>query len=64
MESPPKLTDGDRELLNEQGRCWSCRGSGHIGTDSYCPKNAARKVSAIIQELPSNSDSSDEELKE
>lgn len=62
MDNPPKLTNGDREQLNKQGRCWSCRGSGHIGTDSCCPKNAPRKVSAIIQELPS--DSSDEELKE
>ena len=40
--NPEKLTNEDRDKLAKQGRCWSCRGSGHRGNDAVCI-NADRK---------------------
>ena len=34
--NPEKLTNEDRDKLAKQGRCWSCRGSGHRGNDAVC----------------------------
>lgn len=45
--NPGKLTDADRERLAKQGRCWSCRRSGHRGHDICCP-NAGRKSGARV----------------
>lgn len=42
--NPPKLTDIDRETLSKQGRCWSCRGSGHRGADSVCPNKKNKEA--------------------
>lgn len=36
-----KLEDKDRDTLTRQGRCWACRGSGHRGSDKFCPKREA-----------------------
>jgi len=38
-ENPKRLTDELREELIKQGRCWSCRGSGHRGADTVCPRS-------------------------
>ena len=35
-KNPPKLQPEDKERLIKQNRCWSCRGSGHKGSDSVC----------------------------
>ncbi|KAF5364819.1 hypothetical protein D9758_009315 [Tetrapyrgos nigripes] len=32
---PPKLTPQERDKLRKEGRCFRCRGQGHIGND--CP---------------------------
>lgn len=45
--NPPKLIDEDRDKLAKQGRCWSCRGSGHRGNDPCCP-NAGRRAGARV----------------
>jgi hypothetical protein len=37
--APKKLDDAERRLLTSQGRCWTCRGSGHRSKDSCCPKS-------------------------
>ena len=34
--NPLKLTDTNCKTLSKQGRCWSCRGSGHHRADSVC----------------------------
>lgn len=38
-ENPRRLTDKLREELTREGRCWSCRGSGHRGLDIVCPRS-------------------------
>jgi hypothetical protein len=34
-----RLTDELKKELSKQGRCWSCRGSGHRGADDVCPNS-------------------------
>jgi retrotransposon gag protein len=36
--TPKKLDDAEKIQLTSQGRCWSCRGSGHHSRDTCCPK--------------------------
>lgn len=35
--NPPRLSPEIKASLLRQGRCWSCRGSGHRGSDECCP---------------------------
>ncbi|KAI5310579.1 hypothetical protein KEM55_005130 [Ascosphaera atra] len=42
MDKRPKLTNALRHQLINQQRCWSCRGAGHLSTDSICPFTAKR----------------------
>ncbi|KAF5333972.1 hypothetical protein D9758_017284 [Tetrapyrgos nigripes] len=35
MKYPPKLTPQEREKMRKEGRCFRCRGLGHMGND--CP---------------------------
>jgi hypothetical protein len=42
VEYPNKLTENEKVLLQRQGRCWACRGSGHRASDPCCPKFASR----------------------
>ncbi|KAL6228979.1 hypothetical protein BDW75DRAFT_246144 [Aspergillus navahoensis] len=43
-DRPTKLTEEERELLRKQGRCLSCRGSGHMVRDSVCLKFSQRST--------------------
>ena len=38
-DKPKRITDELKKQLNKQGRCWSCRGSGHRGADDICPNS-------------------------
>jgi hypothetical protein len=40
--SPKWLTDEDRTLLQQQGCCWACHGSGHRSAHEVCPKQSSR----------------------
>jgi hypothetical protein len=42
--SPKKLTSDEKATLQKQGRCWSCRGSGHRGSDDCCPFHQDKKL--------------------
>jgi hypothetical protein len=46
-DRPTKLTEEERELLRKQGRCLSCRGSGHMVRDSICPKFSQRSTKSF-----------------
>ena len=58
---PPKLEDGERETLSRQGRCWSCRGSGHRGRDPCCIRQAVNLSRVAIREDSSESEDSEKE---
>jgi hypothetical protein len=61
-DHPRKLTEELRKELSKQGRCWSCRGSGHRGPDSVCPRS--KKVSELSDKgILSLSDSESESEK-
>lgn len=34
---PKRANTNAHRLLSAQGRCWGCRGSGHMSTDACCP---------------------------
>lgn len=58
--NPKKLTTEDKALLQRQGRCWSCRGSGHRSADSCCPFNQNKKLLNNLEvEGDSDSDKSE-----
>ncbi|KAL3440188.1 hypothetical protein BJX65DRAFT_315039 [Aspergillus insuetus] len=40
--SPTRLTDEDRISLQQQGRCWGCRGSRHRSAHGVCLKQSSR----------------------
>jgi hypothetical protein len=42
--NPKKLTTDEKSLLQRQGRCWSCRGSGHRSSDAVCPFMQSKKL--------------------
>lgn len=48
--TPGPLSQTERRTLQQQGRCFRCRGSGHSSFDSVCPNprgDAARQFNAI-----------------
>jgi Retrotransposon gag protein len=38
IRTPKKMDAVEKAQMVQQGRCWNCRGSGHRGADSCCPK--------------------------
>lgn len=64
---PNKLTENDKTVLRKEGRCWSCRGSGHIASDKIegkpvCPNNVLNRKSnnskkTVIEELSTDPES-------
>jgi hypothetical protein len=60
--SPKKLTPDEKATLQRQGRCWSCRGSGHRGSNDCCPFHKDKKLlSNLTVAVDSDSDSSENE---
>ncbi|MCJ1471285.1 hypothetical protein MMC07_009933 [Pseudocyphellaria aurata] len=55
-QHPKKLNEAERAALLKQGRCYSCRDSGHQSTDDCCPRHVKR-TSAIQAAEVSNSNS-------
>jgi hypothetical protein len=41
---PKRLTIEERTSLQREGRCWACRGSGHLSSDTCCPFNEDTKL--------------------
>lgn len=58
---PPKLNDAEREKLSREGRCWSCRGSGHRGRDSCCIRQKANLSRVVVVDDSSESSDSKKE---
>jgi hypothetical protein len=59
--NPKKLTADEKTTLQKQGRCWSCRGSGHRSPDSCCPFHQQKKLlSNLAVEVDSDGDSGSE----
>jgi retrotransposon gag protein len=42
VANPKRMDDTEKERMIRQGRCWSCRGSGHRSTDDCCPMHSLR----------------------
>jgi Retrotransposon gag protein len=61
--SPRRLTEELKRELTKQGRCWSCRGSGHRGADKVCPR-AKRLNSESVKDILAQSESDTESEKE
>lgn len=61
--NPKKLDDNERASLLKQGRCWSCRGSGHRSADSVCPNRISQehRLAAITNPQDDDFSSSGEE---
>jgi len=59
-DKPKRLTDELKKQLNKQGRCWSCRGSGHRGADDICPNlkklNSTTNKDLLAQDSESESE--------
>ena len=43
VANPKRLDDTEKERMIRQGRCWSCRGSGHRSADDCCPMHSLRE---------------------
>lgn len=41
---PKRLTIEERTSLQREGRCWACRGSGHLSSDTCCPFHEDTKL--------------------
>ena len=41
---PKRLTIEERATLQREGRCWACRGSGHLSSDTCCPFHDDKKL--------------------
>ena len=55
---PKKLTDEERIAIAREGRCWSCRGSGHRISDDCCPSKKKTYLNvAKVEEAGSGSES-------
>lgn len=61
-DKPKRLTEELKNELTKQGRCWSCRGSGHRGADSVCPRPKRLDMTAkeILAHPESDTDSENE----
>jgi hypothetical protein len=59
--NPKKLSFEERAALQKQGRCWSCRGSGHRSSDTCCPFHQDKK---LLSNLAVAVDSDDDSLSE
>jgi hypothetical protein len=49
--APKKLDDTEKRLLISQGRCWTCRGSGHRSRDPCCPKYKGTHTLADLEQV-------------
>ena len=55
---PKKLTDEERIAIAREGRCWSCRGSGHRISDDCCPSKKKTYLNvAKVEKAGSGSES-------
>ncbi|KAI5292016.1 hypothetical protein KEM55_008150, partial [Ascosphaera atra] len=55
VNNPPRLTQASCRTLYAQGRCWRCRGSGHVSQHSMCPQQRSnRPFSAAANQNRSN----------
>jgi len=43
VPKPKKIDTDEKALMTKQGRCWTCRGSGHRSHDTCCPNYRARE---------------------
>lgn len=43
IANPKRMDDNEKETMIRQGRCWSCRGSGHRSADDCCPMHSFRE---------------------
>jgi hypothetical protein len=60
---PKRLTEELKKELTQQGRCWSCRGSGHRGADKVCPRSKnlnSEGIKDILEQSDSATESENE----
>ena len=43
VANPKSMDDAEKDRMIRQGRCWSCRGSGHRSADDCCPMHSLRE---------------------
>lgn len=58
---PTKLDDAERKKLSREGRCWSCRGSGHRDRDACCIRQKVNLNKIGVEENSSESSDSEKE---